>query len=107
MRGRNRAENEAFAAFRGGLALHVAFAAPAKGNEKGGVEGVHGYIEDNFFRPIPSFADLDELNAALVVFCDASLSARAYDASRDDRRSLRTRAADAAGACRRYYRARA
>ena len=74
LRGRNRAENEAFAAFRGGLALHVEFAAPAKGNEKGGVEGVHGYIEDNFFRPMPSYADLDELNAALVVFCDASLS---------------------------------
>jgi len=74
LRGRNRAENEAFTAFRGGLALHVEFAAPAKGNEKGGVEGVHGYIEDNFFRPMPSYADLDELNAALVVFCDASLS---------------------------------
>ncbi len=74
LRGRNRAENEAFTAFRGGLALHVAFAAPAKGNEKGGVEGLHGYIEDNFFRPIPSYVDLDELNAALVVFCDASLS---------------------------------
>jgi transposase len=74
LRGRNRAENEAFTAFRGGLALHVAFAAPAKGNEKGGVEGVHGYIEDNFFRPMPSYVDLDELNAALVVFCDASLS---------------------------------
>jgi hypothetical protein len=74
LRGRNRAENEAFSAFRGGLALHVAFAAPAKGNEKGGVEGVHGFIEDNFFRPIPSYVDLDELNAALVVFCDASLT---------------------------------
>jgi transposase len=73
LRGRNRTENEAFAAFRGGLALHVTFAAPAKGNEKGGVEGVHGYIEDNFFRPIPSFTDLGELNSALARFCDASL----------------------------------
>jgi transposase len=73
LRGRNRMENEAFTAFRGGLALHVAFAAPAKGNEKGGVEGVHGYIEDNFFRPIPAFADLDELNDALARFCDANL----------------------------------
>jgi hypothetical protein len=49
------------------------FAAPAKGNEKGGVEGVHGYIEDSFFRPIPSFTGLDELNASLARFCDASL----------------------------------
>lgn len=74
MRGRNREENEAFTAFRGGLALHVAFAAPAKGNEKGGVEGVHGYIEDNFFRPVPSYDTLDELNADLALFCDASLT---------------------------------
>jgi transposase len=73
LRGRNREENEAFVAFRGGLALHVEFAAPAKGNEKGGVEGIHGFIEDNFFRPIPSFADLDELNDALAAFCRASL----------------------------------
>jgi transposase len=68
LRGRNRDENEAFTAFRGGLALHVEFAAPAKGNEKGGVEGTHGFIEDNFFRPIPEFANLDELNAALAAF---------------------------------------
>jgi len=74
LRGRNREENEAFAAFRGALALHVEFAAPAKGNEKGGVEGVHGFIEDNFFRPTPSFTDLDELNASLAVFCEATLN---------------------------------
>jgi hypothetical protein len=74
LRGRNREENEAFAAFRGALALHVEFAAPAKGNEKGGVEGAHGFIEDNFFRPTPSFADLDELNAALARFCESTLN---------------------------------
>ncbi len=71
LRGGNRDDNEAFTAFRGALALHVSFAAPAKGNEKGGVEGAHGYIEDNFFRPIPVYTDLDELNRALVAFCDA------------------------------------
>ena len=76
LRGRNREENEAFAAFRGALALHVEFAAPAKGNEKGGVEGAHGFIEDNFFRPTPSFADLDELNAALARFCESTLNLR-------------------------------
>ncbi len=50
--------------------LDVRFAAPEKGNEKGGVEGVHGYIEDNFFRPTPTFDDLASLNAALLAFCD-------------------------------------
>ena len=73
LRGRKRTENEAFAAFRGGLALDVTFAAPAKGNEKGGVEDEHGYIEDNFYGRLQSFADLDELNVALVNICDASL----------------------------------
>ena len=53
LRGRNREENEAFRAFCGGLALEVEFAAPAKGNEKGGVEGANGFVEDNMFRPIP------------------------------------------------------
>jgi transposase len=73
LRGRNREENEAFTAFRGGLALEVEFAAPAKGNEKGGVEGMNGFIEDNFFRPIPAFATLDELNVALAAFARKDL----------------------------------
>ncbi len=71
--GRSRDENEAFAAFRGALVLDVQFAAPGKGNEKGGVEGAHGFIEDNFFRPIPSFENLDELNIALATFCERDL----------------------------------
>lgn len=74
LQGRNRAENDEFAAFRGGLMLNVEFAAPAKGNEKGGVEGIHGFVEDNFFRPIPSFASMDELNVALEAFCNADLA---------------------------------
>lgn len=67
--GRERVENTEFQAFRGALAFEVHFAAPAKGNEKGGVEGTHGYIEDNFFRPIPSHHDMAELNASLIQFC--------------------------------------
>ncbi|MGH7736358.1 MAG: IS21 family transposase [Candidatus Tyrphobacter sp.] len=72
-RGRERVENTEFAAFRGALALAVEYAAPRRGNEKGGVEGAVGYVEDNFFRPMPSFADLDELNSALLKFCQAQL----------------------------------
>jgi len=74
LRGRERAENDKFAAFRGALALNVEFAAPAKGNEKGGVEGIHGFVEDNFFRPTPSFASMEELNVALEAFCQADLA---------------------------------
>ena len=74
LRGTSRTENDEFAAFRGALLLDVQFAAPAKGNEKGGVEGIHGYIEDNFFRPMPSFRSLEELNAALADFCQRDLA---------------------------------
>ena len=42
LRGRHRKVNAEFAAFTGSLAIDMQFAAPAKGNEKGGVEGAHG-----------------------------------------------------------------
>ncbi len=70
LRGRNRVENAAFREFCGSLALEVRFAAPARGNEKGGVEGIIGYLQDNFFQPVPSFESLAELNAALAAFCE-------------------------------------
>jgi transposase len=69
LRGRNRDENEAFRTFCGGLALEVEFAAPAKGNEKGGVECFNGFVEDNMFRPTPECESLEEFNILLVHFC--------------------------------------
>jgi hypothetical protein len=79
LRGPKRLENNTFREFRGALTLNMEFAAPAKGNEKGGVEGIHGFVEDNFFRPIPSFASMEELNAALEAFCQADLARIAAD----------------------------
>ncbi len=73
LRGRARTLNPEFAEFSGSLVLPMEFAAPAKGNEKGGVEGLHGYIEDNFFRPMPDFASLDDLNANLARFCERDM----------------------------------
>jgi transposase len=69
LRGRNREENAAFRAFCGALALEVEFAAPAKGNEKGGVEGANGFLEDNMFRPTPECESLEEFNRELEQFC--------------------------------------
>ena len=69
LRGRNREENEAFRAFCGALALEMEFAAPAKGNEKGGVEGFCGFVEDNMFRPIPECESLEDFNLLLEHFC--------------------------------------
>jgi transposase len=70
LRGRNRIENEKFTEFCGSLALEIQFAAPAKGNEKGGVEGIVGYLQDNFFTPIPSFESMGDVNVALAAFCE-------------------------------------
>jgi len=67
-RGHSRRVNAEFAAFTGSLALSMQFAAPAKGNEKGGVEGIHGYIEDNFFRPLRNETSLEALNENLFAF---------------------------------------
>lgn len=73
LRGRDRKMNTDFAALCGSLALHMEFAAPAKGNEKGGVEGLHGYIEDHFFRPMPTFESLAALNVDLDAFAASYL----------------------------------
>jgi len=73
LRGREREQNDKFRSFCGDLALEVEFAAPRRGNEKGGVEGIMGYIEDNAFRPIPSFASIGDLNFELERFCRSNL----------------------------------
>ena len=69
LRGRTRKVNSEFAEFCGSLLLSVQFAAPAKGNEKGGVEGLNGYIEDNVFVPMPAAATLGTINELLAAFC--------------------------------------
>ena len=45
------------------------FGRPAKGNDKGKVEGLVGYARRNFLVPIPSFESFDALNAHLEAHC--------------------------------------
>lgn len=68
-RGRKRDIATEYGVVCGSLGLKMEFAAPAKGNEKGGVEGTHGYLEDNYFRPIKNGDDLVTLNSDLNNFC--------------------------------------
>lgn len=72
LKSRERDENQTFKAFRGAMALQVEYAAPRSGNQKGGVEGYVGFVEDNFFRPMPSYDTLKNLNVALRRFCEVS-----------------------------------
>jgi transposase len=71
--GRSRDQNLTFRAFSGALALPIAFAGPAKGNEKGGVEGANHYLQDNVFTPTPAAASLEEINVTLAAFCIADM----------------------------------
>ena len=79
LRGRHRKVKAEFAAFTGSLAIDMQFAAPGKGHEKGGVEGAHGYIEDNFFRPMRSAASLEALNEELLAFSRSDRERRTID----------------------------
>ena len=52
------------------------FGRPAKGNDKGKVEGMVGYVRRNFLVPIPSFESFDALNAYLERRCLERMDAR-------------------------------
>jgi transposase len=62
-RGRERLETTAFEAWRGGWPLGVDYCAPAKGWEKGSVEGGVKYVRNNLFRPIAQAESWEALNA--------------------------------------------
>jgi len=46
------------------------FARPAKGNDKGKVEGIVGFARRNFMVPIPSFESFEALNSYLQKCCE-------------------------------------
>jgi transposase len=52
------------------------FGRPAKGNDKGKVEGLVGYARRNFMVPIPVFATFEALNAHLADCCRKRMSDR-------------------------------
>ena len=54
------------------------FGRPGKGNDKGKVEGMVGYIRRNFLVPVPSFESFDTLNAYLERRCMERMDARLW-----------------------------
>ena len=52
------------------------FGRPAKGNDKGKVEGMVGYVRRNFLVPAPSFESFEALNAHLEGRCLERMDAR-------------------------------
>ena len=69
LRGHQREETERLIAFRSHWGFQTEFCNPARGNEKGGVEGEVGYFRRNHLVPVPRVASLDELNQLLLDGC--------------------------------------
>lgn len=57
-----RWENPQFVRFQAHFAFQSRYCTPAKGNEKGQVEGLVKFLEHNVFTPIPEVESLEELN---------------------------------------------
>ena len=69
LRGYQREETDRFIAFRSHWGFQAEFCNPARGNEKGGVEGEAGYFRRNHLVPVPKVKDLGELNDYLRTCC--------------------------------------
>src|SRR5664279_4744012 len=69
VRGYQREETSRFIAFRSHWRFQGEFCNPARGNEKGGVEGEGGYFRRNHWVPLPEARDLEELNVYLQRCC--------------------------------------
>lgn len=71
LRGRQRVETERIIAFRSHWGFRSEYCNPAKGNEKGGVEGELGWFRRNCLTPVPEAGNLVALNEDLLAACVA------------------------------------
>jgi transposase len=69
LKGKNRKEQESFIKFRSYYNFAPRFCNPGSGHEKGGVEGMVGYVRRNYMVPIPQAQSLEEVNAKLLKDC--------------------------------------
>lgn len=74
LRGRQRVETDRIIAFRSHWGYRSEYCNPAKGNEKGGVEGELGWFRRNCLTPVPEADSLTELNERLRNACLANRS---------------------------------
>ena len=86
--GRDRVQTEAFEGFRGAYPFRAEFCAPAKGWEKGSVEGGVKYVRNLVFRPRLAVESWAALNAALLAELEADLPTRHLDDGRSAQEAL-------------------
>lgn len=72
LRGYQRIETNRMIAFRSHWGYQSEYCNPAKGNEKGGVEGELGWFRRNCLVPVPEAKDLAALNEQLLAACVAN-----------------------------------
>ncbi len=70
-----RKRSRMFEALQSHYLFEDRFGRPARGNDKGNVEGMVGFTRRTFMVPIPHVADIDELNAMLLEHCKVRLAA--------------------------------
>ena len=71
-----RKRTRAFTELQSHYLFEDRFGRPGKGNDKGKVEGMVGYVRRNFLVPIPYFESFDALNAHLERRCLERMDAR-------------------------------
>lgn len=76
-----REENERFSQFRAHYAFSLSLCTPGKGNEKGSVENLVGFVKRHFFTPVPEVKDYDVLNAYIKEKCERYLEYPVPDSS--------------------------
>lgn len=76
LKGKNRQEQSLWVAFRSHFLFEADYCTPGKGQEKGGVENLVGYVRRNFLVPMPEVADFAELNAYLLGCCERDAGER-------------------------------
>jgi transposase len=69
LKGRNRKEQDGFIKFRSYYNFSARFCNPGSGHEKGGVEGMVGYVRRNYLVPIPQADSFEDLNEKLLKDC--------------------------------------
>ena len=77
--GRERILQEEFVKFQSFYCFESEFCGPAKGNEKGMVENLVKYVENNYFLPRVEFKSFDILNLELKEKCHQRLKKGRYE----------------------------
>jgi hypothetical protein len=70
LRGRDREVQRRFEQFRLHYSFEAEFCAPAKGNEKGGVEGGVKFVRRNALSPVLAVSDIQEVDDRLVAWME-------------------------------------